>query len=118
MKIAPSSCASSGSGRKKLGSGSSCEHNGEEIKCYCGDKCPMWTTWKNTENLGRRLIGCPNYKTKPCGFLKWIDEPMSKRARFLINKLKMRNDELHKLNANNEVDAIRELKTEMKEMQK
>ncbi|KAK8627952.1 hypothetical protein V6N13_063667 [Hibiscus sabdariffa] len=70
---------------------------GQEMFCDCGNKCPMWTAWKNSPNLGRRFFSCPNYRTKDCGFLRWVDEPLSESARFLIYELKKENDTLQKL---------------------
>ncbi|KAK8714694.1 hypothetical protein V6N13_042045 [Hibiscus sabdariffa] len=55
-----SSCASSKKSKSKGWSGANWEYDGEEIFCYCGVKCPMWTAWKNTENIGRRFFSCPN----------------------------------------------------------
>ncbi|KAK8516319.1 hypothetical protein V6N13_047026 [Hibiscus sabdariffa] len=113
-----SSCASSKKSESKGWSGANWEYDGEEIFCYCGVKCPMWTTWKNTENIGRRFFSCPNYRTKKCGFFRWIDEPMSERARFVIYELKKKNEELKKSKKTNEDGEMEEIKLKMIEMQR
>ncbi|KAL4353003.1 hypothetical protein GQ457_06G017740 [Hibiscus cannabinus] len=86
--------------------------------CGCGDKCPVWTAWKNTENIGRRFFGCPNFKTKNCYFVLWIDEILPKRARSLIYQLKNENDELCHSNGSIENGCVEKIKSEMDEMKK
>ncbi|XP_057803710.1 uncharacterized protein LOC131019043 [Salvia miltiorrhiza] len=54
------------------------------------------TSWTD-ENPGRRFYGCRNWKTQNCGFFDWYDEPMSERAREVINGLKKENMKLVKL---------------------
>ncbi|XP_057803108.1 uncharacterized protein LOC131018399 [Salvia miltiorrhiza] len=53
----------------------------------------IMTSWTD-ENPGRRFYGCRNWKTKNCGLFDWIDEPMTERAKDIINELKiMKNKE-------------------------
>ncbi|KAG5522558.1 hypothetical protein RHGRI_034645 [Rhododendron griersonianum] len=48
------------------------QYNGDE-KCGCGRRVVMRTSL-TTKNLGRRFLGCINYKQKNgCNFFVWID---------------------------------------------
>ncbi|XP_057768008.1 uncharacterized protein LOC130988235 [Salvia miltiorrhiza] len=53
------------------------------------------TSWTE-DNPGRRFYGCRNWKTKNCGYFDWMDEPMSERAKEVINDLKRENLKLLK----------------------
>ncbi|CAH1443375.1 unnamed protein product [Lactuca virosa] len=49
----------------------------QRTHCDCGDLVGRWNSWK-TGNLGRRFIGCPNYRdsSKDCKFFDWVDPPL------------------------------------------
>ncbi|XP_057788896.1 uncharacterized protein LOC131005819 [Salvia miltiorrhiza] len=66
--------------------------------CACeGKKCraSLMTSWTE-DNPGRRFYGCRNWKTKNCGYFDWMDEPMSERAKEVINDLERENLKLLK----------------------
>ncbi|CAH9129430.1 unnamed protein product [Cuscuta epithymum] len=57
-------------------------------------KARVWTSWID-KNPGRRFYGCPFYEKDGCGFFEWYDEPLTDRAKHVINDLKMENRRLH-----------------------
>ncbi|XP_057775181.1 uncharacterized protein LOC130994166 [Salvia miltiorrhiza] len=80
------------------------ENESEVMYCHCeiGSKrlkALRMTSWTN-DIPGRRFYGCRNWKTKNCGFFDWYDEPMSERAREVINHLKNENMKLVKMHEN------------------
>ncbi|KAK8545101.1 hypothetical protein V6N13_066409 [Hibiscus sabdariffa] len=118
--MASSSTSSPRGPQSKEYSSAEREYDGEEVLCNCGDKCPMWTAWKNTEYIGRRFFGCPNYKikTKKCQFILWVDGILSERATSLIYQLKTENDKLRHSSGSIENVSVEKLKFEMEEMKK
>ncbi|CAH9113373.1 unnamed protein product [Cuscuta epithymum] len=56
-------------------------------------KASLWTSWTD-KNQGRRFYGCPNYESDSCGFFEWHDEPLTGRAKVVINELKLENKQL------------------------
>ncbi|KAK4272908.1 hypothetical protein QN277_021400 [Acacia crassicarpa] len=57
--------------------------------CYYGMVARLYTSW-TAQNLGRRFFGCRNYQPvqgRGCGFFKWHDEEMGRRAKEMINEL-------------------------------
>ncbi|CAH9099878.1 unnamed protein product [Cuscuta europaea] len=56
-------------------------------------KARLWTSWTD-KNPGRRFYGCPHYENDGCGFFEWHDEPLTNRAKHVINDLKMENRRL------------------------
>ncbi|KAH6795145.1 hypothetical protein C2S52_021958 [Perilla frutescens var. hirtella] len=73
--------------------------------CDCGIPEVMKTSWTNA-NPGRRFYSCRNYNSpneriskRGCNHFRWFDvEPMSDRAKEVINTLKMEKRQLLKEN--------------------
>ncbi|XP_057770851.1 uncharacterized protein LOC130990642 [Salvia miltiorrhiza] len=64
-----------------------CQTDGRRLRAV------IMTSWTD-ENPGRRFYGCRNWKMKNCGYFDWLDEPISERAKDVINELKvMKNKE-------------------------
>lgn len=70
----------------------------------------MKTTWKSSNNVGRRFLGCSDWCEdghSDCNFFTWVDTPMYKCSRVVILGLIRRLEN---------VDAeIKGLKDELKE---
>ncbi|XP_057791580.1 uncharacterized protein LOC131008643 [Salvia miltiorrhiza] len=66
-----------------------CEFEGKRLKAS------IMTSWTE-ENPGRRFYRCRNWKSKNCGYFDWIDEPITERAKEVINHLKNENVKLMK----------------------
>ncbi|KAL2502550.1 uncharacterized protein Fot_36398 [Forsythia ovata] len=62
-------------------------------RCHCGIRCVLKTSWTN-ENLGRRFLGCYNYRVAGgCNYFKWVDHPVPPRENELITTLLRRCEE-------------------------
>lgn len=48
-------------------------HDGEEVKCNCGQLASRLIVRKDGPNQGRPFFGCPTRESS-CGFFKWDDE--------------------------------------------
>ncbi|XP_050210069.2 uncharacterized protein LOC126660547 [Mercurialis annua] len=56
-------------------------------RCYSNPIARVYTSWTE-KNPGRRFYGCRSYKRGGgCDFFEWFEEPMSDRAKTVINGL-------------------------------
>ncbi|CAH9100685.1 unnamed protein product [Cuscuta europaea] len=97
-------------------------YSGRSRFCRCMNangtrvKAPLWTSWTD-KNPGRRFHGCPNYEKDGCGFFEWHDEPLTDRARHVINELKRENRRLQSAMFELECDSVaQKLESELEEV--
>ncbi|XP_050222581.1 uncharacterized protein LOC126672670 [Mercurialis annua] len=80
-------------------------------RCYSNPIARVYTSWTE-KNPGRRFYGCRSYKRGGgCDFFEWFEEPMSDRAKTVINGLIPRRSEEAIMNNNfytwsDEVDSL------------
>ncbi|KAE9465292.1 hypothetical protein C3L33_02804, partial [Rhododendron williamsianum] len=69
------------------------------VLCGCGVRAPLRTTIAEP-NVGRRFLGCVNYKKddEACKFFDWVDPPTCERGKDFRNWMVKKNDDLQKEN--------------------
>ncbi|KAI8571748.1 hypothetical protein RHMOL_Rhmol01G0142800 [Rhododendron molle] len=66
------------------------------VLCGCGLRAPLRTALTEP-NVGRRFLGCVNYKgDNPCKFFDWVDPPTCERGKEFGNLIVKKNMDLLK----------------------
>ncbi|XP_058189292.1 uncharacterized protein LOC131306878 [Rhododendron vialii] len=72
---------------------------GRNVLCGCGVRAPLRTALTEP-NVGRRFLGCVNYKKddEGCKFFDWVDLPTCERGKDFGKWIVKKNDDLQKEN--------------------
>ncbi|KAI8573007.1 hypothetical protein RHMOL_Rhmol01G0245500 [Rhododendron molle] len=67
-----------------------------DVQCGCGVKAPLRTALTNP-NVGRRFLGCVNYKSdNGCKYFHWVDPPTCERGKEFGKWIVKKNMDLQK----------------------